>query len=120
MTVKEFYDAVGGDYADAADRLKNDILITRFLKMITRDKNMHLLTEAVSMQDEEQAFYAVHTLKGIALNLSLTVFAEKCSYMTERLREQKYMPEDISQMYEAVKKEYDKVTGMLKELGLKH
>lgn len=116
MTVKEFYDAVGGEYADVYGRLQNDMLIKKFLKMMERDKNMDLLTEAVRTGEAEKAFYAIHTLKGIALNLSLSVFAEKCSYMTERLRERKTMPKDIVQMYETVKNEYAKVTGMLKEL----
>ena len=46
MKLTEFYQTVGGDYADAMSRLQNDAFIVRFLRMLPRDGSMALLTEA--------------------------------------------------------------------------
>ena len=86
MTLTEFYAAVGGSYEDASARLQNDAFIGRFLRMLPRDDNMARLTAAVDSGSAEEAFRAVHTLKGIALNLSLVRLAEACTAMTEALR----------------------------------
>ncbi|WP_337415932.1 Hpt domain-containing protein [Anaerotignum faecicola] len=76
MTVNEFYQKVDGDYTDAINRLQSDVLIRKFLKMLPGDNSMTLLAEAVEKSEAEQAFRAVHTLKGMALNLSLSALAE--------------------------------------------
>lgn len=114
MTVKEFYEAVGGDYSDAAGRLQSDTIIKKFLLMLPDDKSYDELSQAVCESDAEKAFRAVHTMKGIALNLSLISLANACSKMAELLRGQNEMPENVREMKNAVDNEYKKVCDGIK------
>ena len=114
MTLTEFYAAVGGSYEDASARLQNDAFIGRFLRMLPRDDSMARLTAAVD--SGEEAFRAVHTLKGIALNLSLVRLAEACTAMTEALRGSAVMPDNVRALHDAVAREYALVTETLAQL----
>ena len=114
MRAEEFYRCVGGSYAEAQERFMNDARIVRFLRMFPSDGSMAALTAAVKDANAEQAFRAVHTLKGIALNLSLTKLAAACSAMTEELRGSSVMP--AASYYEAVSREYDTVRQALDAL----
>ena len=114
MTVNEFYQKVDGDYTDAINRLQSDVLIRKFLKMLPGDNSMTLLAEAVEKSEVEQAFRAVHTLKGMALNLSLSALV--CSAMTELLRGKEALPAETGQYYDAVRREYERVREALEEL----
>ena len=116
MTVNEFYRKVDGDYTDAINRLQSDVLIRKFLKMLPGDNSMTLLAEAVEKSEAAQAFRAVHTLKGMALNLSLSALAEVCSAMTELLRGKEALPAEAGQYYDAVRREYERVREALEEL----
>ena len=97
MTTAEFYDYVGGDYDDVKYRFMKDEL-----------------TAAVAAGNSEGAFRAVHTLKGVALNLGLSSLANACSAMTEAIRGRSEMcsPE----LYEAVRAEYARVRDGLDRL----
>nr|WP_294681341.1 Hpt domain-containing protein [uncultured Anaerotignum sp.] len=116
MTVSEFYQAVAGDYADACSRFQNDETIKRFLKMLPKDNSMELLTEAMQNAETQQAFRGAHTLKGIALNLSLTALANACSAMTELLHGSTALPAEATAAYDAVSREYAKVIKALEAL----
>lgn len=116
MTLTEFYAAVGGSYEDASARLQNDAFIGRFLRMLPRDDSMARLTAAVDSGSAEEAFRAVHTLKGIALNLSLVRLAEACAAMTEALRGSAVMLANVHALHDAVAREYALVTETLAQL----
>lgn len=75
MTIREFYTLVGGSYDDMSERFPSDALILRFLTMLPQDGSMELLARSVDAADAKTAFRAVHTLKGVALNLGLTALA---------------------------------------------
>lgn len=72
MKLDEFFRCVGGGYGEAKARFQNDERIVRFLNMFPGDTTT--------------AFRAVHTLKGVALNLGLGSLAHASSQMTEALR----------------------------------
>ena len=72
MKLDEFFRCVGGGYGEAKARFQNDERIVRFLNMFPGDATT--------------AFRAVHTLKGVALNLGLGSLAHASSQMTEVLR----------------------------------
>ena len=72
MTLNEFYTTVGGNYEDVIARLHSEAFTEKFLRMIPQDNSLPLLKEAAAAGDVPTAFRAVHTLKGIALNLGLT------------------------------------------------
>lgn len=92
MTIREFYTLVGGSYDDMSERFPSDALILRFLTMLPQDGSMELLARSVDAADTKSAFRAVHTLKGVALNLGLTALAGVCSEMTEALRGSDTLP----------------------------
>ena len=102
MKLDEFFRCVGGDYGEAKARFQNDERIVRFLNMFPGDT--------------PTAFRAVHTLKGVALNLGLGSLAHASSQMTEALRGQDKLPNNVQPLYEAVRKEYDAVRGALEQL----
>ena len=96
MTIREFYTLVGGSYDDMSDRFPSDALILRFLTMLPQDGSMELLARSMDTADAKTAFRAVHTLKGVALNLGLTALAGVCSEMTEALRGSDTLPAPLT------------------------
>ena len=86
MTVKECYKEMAGDYDEAIHRLGSDERIIKYLKILQRDTNFDFLCEAIAQNNLNAAFCAAHTLKGIALNLSLTSLADSTKELTELLR----------------------------------
>lgn len=78
--------SIGGDYGEAKARFQNDERIVRFLNMFPGDDSMQNLTNAMNTGDTTTAFRAVHTLKGVALNLGLGSLAHASSQMTEAQR----------------------------------
>ena len=102
MKLDEFFRCVGDDYGEAKARFQNDERIVRFLGMFPGDDSMQNLTNAMNAGDTPTAFCAVHTLKGVALNLVLVTHAHASSQMTEALRGQDSMPESVQPLYMAV------------------
>lgn len=86
MTVKEYYEAIGGSYDDVMSRLPMESMVERFLQKFKEDKSFDQLTEAVQQMDCDAIFKAVHTLKGVALNLGLARLAEQSKNLTELVR----------------------------------
>ena len=116
MKLDEFFRCVGGDYGEAKAHFQNDERIVRFLGMFPGDDSMQNLTNAMNAGDTPTAFRAVHTLKGVALNLGLGSLAHASSQMTEALRGQDSMPESVQPLYEAVQKECTAVCSALEQL----
>lgn len=117
MTLNEFYTTVGGNYEDVIARLHSEAFTEKFLQMIPQDNSLPLLKEAAAAGDVPTAFRAVHTLKGIALNLGLTGLAAACGAMTEALRSRDTLPEQTDVLLRAVDREYQKVCDTLARLN---
>ena len=111
MSIGEVYALVGGSCDEVSGGFPSDALILRFLTMLPQDGSMELLVRSMDTADAKTAFRAVHTLKGVALNLGLTALAGVCSEMTEALRGSDTLPASAPALFEAVQREYDKVTG---------
>ena len=86
MNLEELYISLHGDYADAKARLMNDRLVEKFVLKFPADPSMQQLRDAVASGDYALAFRAVHTLKGVAANLSFTELRKAASDLTEQLR----------------------------------
>jgi HPt (histidine-containing phosphotransfer) domain-containing protein len=86
MNLEELYISLHGDYADAKARLMNDRLVEKFVLKFPSDPSMQQLREAVVSGDNAAAFRAVHTLKGVAANLSFSELRKAASDLTEQLR----------------------------------
>lgn len=104
MNIIECYQKLHGDYADAKNRLMMDRLVEKFMLKFPNDPSMHELDDAIAAGDNESAFRAVHTLKGVAANLSFTELQKAASALTEQMRDLQH-PAD-PQLYENVKSAY--------------
>ena len=115
MTVKDCYEAIGADYQEVLRRLANEERVKRFLLKFPGDDSFYGLVKAVEEGDYETAFRAVHTLKGICLNLSITRLAASSSALTESLRSGGWS-EEAGRLFEQVKEEYAQTVQEIKKL----
>lgn len=118
MTVKEFYETVGGDYEDVMSRLRTDERVVKFLNKVAADGSFALLQKSLSERNMEEAFRAAHTLKGICMNLSLTKLYRVAAELTESLRGRSEYGGDIEPMFEALKVEYELNVNAIKTINL--
>lgn len=86
MTVEELYEQIGGNYAEALGRMRSDKLVGRFIGKFLDDTSCQDLIDAWKAGDDEAAFNAAHTAKGVCANLSLSELATLTSDITEALR----------------------------------
>lgn len=96
MELKDFYTAVGGDYATVLTRLPSASLILRFLGKFPKDPTWNELHWAWEKKDVETAFRAAHTLKGTSANLGLDALCKAASDLTEQLRGADKLPADAA------------------------
>lgn len=106
MNLKECYTEFGGDYDSALSRLMTEGLVKKFLLKFTQDTSYDLLINSLSDGNNEEAFRAAHTIKGICQNLSLDLLFSSVNLLTDELRDGKgnYSPE----LLEKVKQDYKK------------
>lgn len=86
MTLKECYAAVNGDYDGAMKRLRSEKLVLKFVNKLLEDPNVPALRAALAAGDQDTAFRAAHTIKGVCLNLGFTKAGDSISRLTESLR----------------------------------
>lgn len=86
MNIREFYQTTGGDYTDALQRLMKESRVEKFTRMFPDDSCYRDLESSLAKKDVAGAFRAVHTLKGVCLNLSYTRLYEAVFEVTEALR----------------------------------
>ena len=86
MTTEQFYEKIGGDYADTMSRLMTEERVLRFVRKFPADGSFNALKDALARKSQEEAFRAAHTLKGVAQNLGFNALYEKASAVTEVLR----------------------------------
>ena len=116
MTTKEFYDSIGEDYGEVLSRLGADGTVRYFALKFLRDPSFDDLKQAVDGGDGNAAFRAVHTLKGVCLNLGFFKLGSAAGNLTEYLRGDKQL-DGSRMMYEAVEKEYGVLTEALKKFA---
>lgn len=103
--------ALRGDYANAKIRLMNDRLIDKFIRKFPGDPTMQQLDDAIASGDRKAAFVAVHTLKGVAANLSFTELQQAASNLTEQLRNGASEPD--ASLYGSLRESYNKAISAL-------
>lgn len=87
MTLEECYNKLHGDYNDVKSRLMNDKLIERIILKFPGDPSMQTLRDKIEVGDNPAAFRAVHTLKGVAGNLSFSELYRDAYNLTEQMRD---------------------------------
>ena len=115
MNILQFYEKTGGDYAAVLSRLGSEAMIKRFVLKFANDPSFAELTEAFKKKDEETAFRAAHTLKGVCLNLGFDGLFQSANALTENLRPRAFS-EQSEELYNALAKEYHEVLHVLAEI----
>lgn len=116
MTLEECYNKIGANYRDLVQRLGSQDFAELFAKKFIEDDSFANLESALNEKNAEKAFRAVHTLKGVAQNLSLENLYRVSFTLTESLRDGA-ITSDCAPQYEAVKQEYERTIAVLKELA---
>lgn len=86
MNVKEFYNAVHGDYQYALSIMMSDSLIERMINKFMDNNAYQDLIKAYEQKDYASLFPLAHTFKGVTGNLALTELFEISSIITEATR----------------------------------
>ena len=86
MTLDECYKKLGGSYKEVFGRLQSDSLIEKLLIKFKDDPSLSDLRKYYEKNDIDNAFRAVHTLKGVCQNLGFERLAESSAILTEVLR----------------------------------
>lgn len=115
MTLREFYEAIGGGYEETLRRLPREAMVQRFVLKYASDGTFAMLTEAVAASDWETAFRAAHTLKGVAQNLGFDTLYQAAFALTEAMRGAR--PLTDRGLYEAVAAEQQRVMAAIAQLA---
>lgn len=107
MTIREVYVYVGGNYDETVKRLGSEEIVNRFAERFLSDDSFSLLEKAFEAGDEEAAFRAAHTLKGVAKNLGFADLGDSASVLTEILRNRVF--DGAKPVFEKVKSDYDRL-----------
>ena len=113
MTLKEYYDRIEGDYDGVVKRLMNEKLVMKFVLKFLDDPSYDLLVKSLDEGNNEEAFRAAHTIKGVAQNLSFTRLYESSSVLSDELRNGGDAKEDTA---DRVKSDYMLVVEAAREL----
>ncbi len=113
MDLRKCYAAAGADYEDVMRRFMSEARVVRFLSMFLRDQSCDQLCAAMEAGRWDEAFRAVHTMKGISMNLSLTALRDACIALTENLRGGG-TDGQTADLYEQVRQEYSRTAGAIR------
>ena len=86
MNVKKFYEEINGNYEGAISLMMNDAFIARMIGKFYTKNSYEEIIAAYNNKDHAALFAGVHTLKGVAGNLSFTSLFEMASIITEKTR----------------------------------
>lgn len=106
MTVKECYEMMEGNYEEVLSRLKTDERIKKFILKFLEDPSFELLKTSLETKQYDEAFRAVHTLKGISQNLSFTLLYASSYTLTEKLRNREI--DQLEPYVLQIKKDYER------------
>ena len=88
MTIKEFYEHIGGDYEMAKVTFRKEERMYQYLMKYAKDTSYDRLCEAEKNGDIKEAFEAVHALKGITGMFYFTPLYQAVVKLVEQLRPQ--------------------------------
>ncbi|MBR5579660.1 MAG: Hpt domain-containing protein [Lachnospiraceae bacterium] len=86
MTLKDFYDSIGGSYDDVIRRLFDEEIIYEFLLRFAREPVFEKLQAAMEAGNQKEAFTLIHTFKGTCANMGLGRLYSSSVELTEALR----------------------------------
>ena len=84
--VKAFYEAIGGDYADAVARFSSEARLIRFLRKFPADDSFHSLSACLQTNDTAGAIFALHSLNGVSALLGFCRLSDTCALLSRALK----------------------------------
>lgn len=114
MNLKDFYTAINGDYDGVIGRMRSEALVKKFIFKFEEDPNFYELKEAFNQGNREDAFRAVHTIKGICQNLGFTTLLKSSSILTQYLRA--VLNNESVLLMQQVEEDYKKIINAISEL----
>ena len=114
MTVKECYDALGGNYDEILGRFRSEDRVRRFVVKFLTDPSYDNLIKAYDEKNLEEAFRAAHTIKGICQNLSFTKLYESSHVLSDKLKAGEF--DDTAEILEQVKADYARTVSAIQGL----
>lgn len=121
MTLKECYDAMGGDYEGVFARLRSEKFLRKFVTKFLTDKSYDNICTSLESRDFEEAFRASHTLKGVCQNLGFDRLYKSSHDLTEIFRQGKDNPDSVDMnklngLMGQVKEDYEVTISAIKNL----
>ena len=116
MTIKECYDAFGGNYDEVISRLRTDERVEKFLLRVVDDGSYKLLCESIASGNADEAFRAAHTIKGVCMNLAITRLACSSSDLTEALRNNRTIDDSLQPLLDRVREDYEQTISSILQL----
>ena len=115
MKIEDCYSLMGAEYSEILRRLGSEERIERFLFRFPKDESFSKLERALRENNGNEAFRAAHSLKGICMNLELTLLCNSVKSLTEELRGGNITPK-VNELFEQVEKDYRYTLQIIKEL----
>lgn len=84
--VKAFYEAIGGDYADAVARFSSEARLIRFLRKFPADDSFRSLSACLQTNDTAGAIFALHSLNGVSALLGFCRLSDTCALLSRALK----------------------------------
>lgn len=113
MTLKECYQKMGGDYAEAIVQLHNEPFIHRCILKFAKDRNYQELSDALAAGNCDAAFRAAHAFKGLCHTMVFCHLYPAVDELTECLRAGQV--ERATPFWESLKLEYVRTMEILQE-----
>lgn len=115
MRVEEFYSILGGNYEDVLSRLGKTERIVKYLRKFADSEECGSIDGFLESENYEEAFRAVHSIKGMCMNLGLSKLQESSSTLCEELRNGK--PQiDVTDMLAKVKSDFAQATDAIRQI----
>lgn len=113
--MREEWTKAGIDFDDLSARLGgSETMATKFLKRFLTDETFAHIEEDWNQRNYDTLFHSVHTLKGVAANLSMKQLYAITRTWVDDLRVQKY--DTSAKYYQACQKEYQHIQASLQKI----
>ena len=100
--VKAFYEAIGGDYADAVARFSSEARLIRFLRKFPADDSFRSLSAC--LQTNAGAIFALHSLNGVSALLGFCRLSDTCALLSRALKFGS--PDAAAELFARLQEEY--------------
>lgn len=113
MTVEDLYFEIEGNYSDVVERFVTESKIIRFVLLFLNDGSYEAYIQAMQAEKADEAFLAIHTLKGVCLNLGFQGMYKVVNNITELLRANQF--EEAKKKLPDLKAVYEKHINAIKK-----